>query len=294
MRQLQGKNVLLTGASRGIGPVIARAFARAGANLGLVARNAVALQELADELGKTGVRAVALAADLEDFGHFDKLIEHANEALGPIDVLVNNAALEITASFTDLSPFEISDQLRIDLTAPILLTRAVLPQLLSRKAGHIVNIGSLAGKSGTPYDAVYGAAKAGLIAFSQSLRAELKGTGVSVSSVSPGFVSDAGMFAAKVKATGAPAPRTIGASTPEAVAAGVLKAIQMDRAEVIVAPGPMRVVAALNQLAPDFVSTMSERLGVTDVFRAGAEYTKSTVHSEVAPAPTPDGTPAQA
>jgi len=294
MRQLQGKNVLLTGASRGIGPVIARAFAAQGANLILVARNAVALQQLADELSKSGVRATVLAADLEDLAAYDKLIEQAIEAAGSVDVLVNNAALEITAAFTELSPFEIQDQLRIDLSAPILLARSLLPHLLQRGSGHIVNIGSLAGKSGTPYDAVYGAAKAGLIAFSQSLRAELRGTGVSVSSVSPGFVNEAGMFATKVLATGKQVPRMVGATTPQRVALGVLKAIQSDRAEVLVAPGPMRLIAALNQLAPDLVSRVSERLGVADVFRAGAELTRNTLHSDVPPIAAPDSTPAQA
>jgi len=272
MQQLQGKNVLLTGASRGVGQVIARTFARAGANLVLVARTQEALEQLAAELQPMGVRVVALPADLGDFTSHDELVERATHALGSLDILVNNAALEENAFYADHARDKIEQMVRIDLLAPMLLTRSVLPQLLARKAGHIVNIASVAGKNGAAYDASYAAAKAGLIVFSQSLRAELKGSGVGISCVSPGFISDVGMYANKTRATNNTRTlRAAGESSPQLVADSVLRAIRDNRAEIVVCPGPIRLINALNQIVPDWISNLMEWLGVSAVFRESAE-----------------------
>lgn len=270
MRQLQGRNVLLTGASRGVGPYIARAFAEKGANLALVARSAPPLQQLASELTQAGVRSVAISADLSDLDSHGMVLHEAGERLGPIDVLINNAAIEASSEFADLAPARIQELLRLDLIAPMLLTRALLPQLLARRSGHIVNIASLSGKSGTPYNSTYAAAKGGLIVFSQSLRAELRGSGVSVSSVSPGFISEAGMFADRARETNRRAPVAVGESTPEQVANAILRAVVEDRAEILVSPGPARLLQAINQLAPDLINYLMERLGVTALFREAA------------------------
>jgi short-subunit dehydrogenase len=271
MQQLQGKNVLVTGASRGVGQVIARTFARAGANLVLVARSQGALEQLAAELEATGVRVVALVADLGDFAGHDELVDRATHALGSLDILVNNAALEENAFFGDYARGKIEELVRVDLLAPMLLTRSLLPQLLAQQTGHIVNIASVAGKNGAAYNATYAAAKAGLIVFSQSLRAELKGSGVGISCVSPGFISDVGMYANKASASNARAPRAAGVSSPQLVADSVLRAIRENRAEIVVSPGPIRLLSALNQIVPDWISNLIEWLGVTAVFRESAK-----------------------
>ena len=188
--------------------------------------------------------------------------------LGPVDILVNNAALEANSAFADFAPERIEELVRVDLIAPMLLTRALLPRLLARGSGHIVNIASIAGKSATAYNVSYAAAKAGLISFSLSLRAELHKTGVSASVICPGFISDAGMYAAKVALTGRPTPKLAGESSPARVAASVVKAVVHDRAELIVSPGPFRSLLAINQFFPDFMSFMARVSGVTDVFEA--------------------------
>lgn len=270
MRELRGKNAIVTGASRGIGVHIARALAREGMNLVLVARARAPLDALASELTASGVKAVAIAIDLEPRQNALTLALEAKRLLGPIDVLVNNAALEINAAFLHITPEEIAQLMQIDLVAPMLLTHALLPDMLARKSGHIVNIASLAGKSPTPYDVPYAAAKGGLVLFGQSLRGELHGSGVSTSLVCPGFVSEAGMFADKQRETGVVEPKIVGSVTPEHVARAVVRALRTDAAELLVAPGPMRFLLALGQLFPDFAGWVARRTGVTELFRRAA------------------------
>jgi short-subunit dehydrogenase len=266
MRELTGCNVIVTGASRGIGERIARAFARSSANLALVARDARALESLASELSGSGIKCVALAADLADFSTHQQLLDRAEAELGPIDILVNNAALDGHSVFAEFPGARIEELLRVNLTAPMLLTRALLPRLIARKHGHIVNIASLAGKSATPFDTTYSASKGGLILFSHSLRGELRSQGVGVSVICPGFISDVGMYADVSRKHGVRAAKVAGESSPEAVAQAVLRAIREDRAEILVNPGPMRLLQAFNQLAPELFSALSGRLGVFGLF----------------------------
>ena len=143
----------------------------------------------------------------------------------------------------------------------MLLSRAVLPSMLERKTGHIVNIASLAGKSATPFDTPYSAAKGGMILFSHSLRAELRGTGVSCSVIVPGFIADTGMFA------GATVPAIVGTSRPEAVARAVVRALKKDVLEIIVAPGPLRLLEAFNQLYPETFIWAVSLVGAMDPFK---------------------------
>jgi short-subunit dehydrogenase len=267
MKSLKGRTVILTGASRGLGERIARSFAKAGANLVLVARNQAALESLAQELTQGGTKNLVIAADLNDFGTHQPLLDRAEAELGPVDILVNNAALDGQSVFAEFPPERIEEMIRVDLLSPMLLTRALLPRLLARKSGHIVNIASLAGKSATPFDTTYSAAKGGLVLFSHSLRAELRGSGVGVSVVCPGFISDVGMFADVSRQHGVRAPRVAGESTPARVAEAVLRSIRDDRAEILVNPGPMRLFQAINQLAPELFSALMTRIGVTGVFR---------------------------
>jgi uncharacterized protein len=257
--ELRGKNVLLTGASRGIGPVIAQVLAEAGARLVLVARNAEALERVAASVG-----GVAVPADLRSHD-YDGLVAR----VGPIDVLVNNAALDVQTHYVETTNAQISELLNVDLVAPMLLTKAVLPGMLARKSGQIVNIASLAGKSGTAFNALYSAAKGGLIAFSHSLRAELDGQGVGVSVVSPGFITEQGMFATKSAMMDNVMPsKLIGTSTPLQVAQAVRTAIEQNRSEIIVNPGPMRLLLALNQFMPTLMPSLTKRLGMNDLFAA--------------------------
>ncbi len=172
MEQLRGRTALVTGASGGLGAHLARCLAREGMNVALTARREPELAELAAELEKLGVRAAALPIDLSDLGQIDPLIERAEAALGPVDLLVNNAGVEIGAAFTVLTRDELTSTVDLNLTAPLLLTHRVLPGMLERGRGHVVFVSSVAGKIGPAYNEPYAATKAGLVGLTQSLRAE--------------------------------------------------------------------------------------------------------------------------
>jgi short-subunit dehydrogenase len=274
MQSLAGKNAIVTGASRGIGVYIARALAAQGMNLVLSARSRGPIEQLAKELSQQGVRALAVAADVAVAADRETLLQLAEAEFGAIDVLINNAALETNAAYTTFSAAEIEQLIHVDLIAPMLLTRALLPAMLQRKSGHIVNIASLAGKSATPYNVPYSAAKGGLILFTHSLRSELVGSGVRASVIVPGFIAETGMYAEKERDHAADVPAIVGTSKPEAVARAVIDVLRSGRVEIIVAPGPMRLSQAFNQLFPAAFAWFVKRIGAMEPFRRVAAQTR--------------------
>ncbi|HEY1521623.1 MAG TPA: SDR family NAD(P)-dependent oxidoreductase [Solirubrobacteraceae bacterium] len=150
MKELRGHNALVTGASGGIGTHIARALAGQGMNVVASGRREDALTALVDELRGQGVQAQAVPADLSDLGQVDPLIERSEEVLGPIDVLINNAGVELTAAFTRATRDELTSMVDLNLTVPMLLTHRVVPGMLERGRGHVVFISSMAGRSDRP------------------------------------------------------------------------------------------------------------------------------------------------
>lgn len=267
MRDLRNSVALVTGASRGIGPHIARALAREGAHVAVSARSVPALEAVSADLRSLGVRAAPLAADVGRSEECASLVARVEEALGPLDVLVNNAAVESEGPFPSLDPKTIAGTVGVNLTAAMLITRQAVPGMLARQRGHVVNIASLGGKKGAAFDAVYCGTKAGVVEWTSALRSELKGTGVSVSAICPGYVTGEGMFAR----FGVPAPRTIGSCTPEQVAAAVVDAIRRDRPEVIVNSMPVRPLLALSALSPRLGLWLLDALGITAVQRRKLE-----------------------
>lgn len=181
---LNGKRVLITGASRGIGEQLAIEFAGEGARVALVARSEGPLKELAARLGGT-----AHPADLSDPEHVDGLIRRIEGDGGPIDVLVNNAALDYTGPFVDMTPADIATQIQVNLTAPVELSRQAIDAMLRRAGGHIVNVSSMAGTNACPGVVTYSATKAGLSHFTALLRAELKGKPIRTTLVELGPVA---------------------------------------------------------------------------------------------------------
>ncbi len=178
-------HVVVTGASSGIGEVLARTFATAGANLTLVARREERLRTLASEcVGRTHV----VGHDLSVPERAADWIPGAVEALGPIDVLVNNAGVEVMGPTVEQDPEDGDRCIRLNLMTPLRLTRALLPSMLERRRGTIVDIASVAGLAPLPGMTWYNATKAGLGAASESLRGELRGTGVHVVAVYPGVI----------------------------------------------------------------------------------------------------------
>lgn len=259
MRELRGQNALLTGASRGIGPVIAHALAREGVNLALTARSADELGSVAADLAALGIRVAVVPADLANQASLQALARRAEHELGQVDILVNNAGLRQTVEFARLDPAGIDLVMQTNVLAPMHLARLLLPAMLDRRSGHIVNIASVAGKVGVPFEAAYSASKAAMIEWSAALRVELHGTGVGVSCISPGYVRDPDATPAAARRR---APRLIGAVPPERVARATVRAIQRDRGDVLVMPLPVRPLLALAELAPGLRDRALEALGV--------------------------------
>ena len=170
--KLVGSRIVVTGASRGIGAELATKLALKGARVALVARSHGAIAKLAADLGGD-----AYPADLADATAIEPLIR-AIEVDGPIDVLVNNAGVDLTGALTDLDPERIRQLIAINLLAPMLLSRAAIPAMRKRGSGHIMNVSSLAGTNALPGLAPYSTSKAGLSHFTAALRAECKGTGI--------------------------------------------------------------------------------------------------------------------
>ncbi|HZU60130.1 MAG TPA: SDR family oxidoreductase, partial [Solirubrobacteraceae bacterium] len=217
MRDLRGHNALVTGASGGIGTHIARALARQGMHLVVSGRREDALDAVVNELRGLGVQAHAVPADLSDLGQIDPLVQRSEEVLGPLDVLINNAGVELTAAFTRATRQELTSMVDLNLTVPMLLTHRVLPGMLERGRGHVVFISSMAGKVGPAYSEPYAATKAGLIGLTKSLRAEYLKAPVGFSVVCPGFVAGDGMYQ-RMADQGIRSNRIVGHTTTEKVA----------------------------------------------------------------------------
>ena len=234
---LRGATALVTGASGGLGKHIGRELASHGVNLVLSGRDEAALEERAATLRECGVRVEVVPADLSDSSAIAEVISGTESALAPIDLLVNNAGIEISARFTAMSPSEIEGQVAVNLTAAMLLTRAALPGMLARGRGHVVNVSSRAGKMMPPFQTGYVATKAGLVGFTHGLRRELRDEPVRVSVICPGFVRGDGMYA-RMQEAGLRAPALTGASPPEDVSRAVVRAIVKDSPEIAVTPRP--------------------------------------------------------
>ncbi|HEX5225579.1 MAG TPA: SDR family NAD(P)-dependent oxidoreductase [Solirubrobacteraceae bacterium] len=246
--QISGATVLLTGATGGIGQAIARKLAAAGAELVLTGRRADVLAPLAKELG-----ARPLSVDLSTPVELTRLLGE----VGSVDILVANAALPASGLLESFTVDEIDRALAVNLRAPIVLAHELVPGMVQRGSGHLVFVSSLAGKAAAPGSSIYSASKYALRGFAGSLRAELATSGVGVSTVFPGFIRDAGMFAD----SGATLPRGLQTRTPADVAQAVASAIEKNRGEVDVAPLSMRASGILAGVAPEVASTLARRLG---------------------------------
>jgi short-subunit dehydrogenase len=180
----------------------------------------------------------------------------AREA-GDVDILIANAALPATGTLDSLTMDEVDRALAVNLRAPIALAHALMPGMIARGSGQLVFISSLSGKAATPRSLMYNATKFGLRGFASGLRADLRDQGVGVSTIMPGFIRDAGMFAS----AGVELPSTVGTRTPEDVARATIRAIERNKAEVDVAPITLRVGAMLASVAPEAAAAMSRKSG---------------------------------
>jgi len=258
--ELNGSRVLLTGATGGIGHAIARALHARGAQLILTGRKVEVLDELCAELGD---RVEAKPLDLADA---DAVHRFAAEA-GEIDVFVANAGLPGTGQLADYTSEQIDRVVDVNLRSPIHMTHALLPGMVERGRGHLVYMSSISGKVATAHSSLYNATKFGLRGFSFAIHEDLRGTGVGATTVFPGVVADAGMWADG----GLDLPKGVKASKPEAVADAVVTGIEKDKPEINVANPIERLGGVLAGPAPRLVSFINRHAGTNELAEALAE-----------------------
>jgi len=182
------KVVLVTGASSGIGRALAVELGRRGARVGLTARRAEELLKVAGEVERAGGQALALAADVRNAAEMDGVAAKVRESWGRIDVLIANAGMSSTTAGSNLSAVEASDVISINVVGVVNSVAAVLPDMLKRRSGQLVAISSLAALRGMPKSGVYSASKAAVSTFFESMRVDLRGSGVDVTVIHPGFI----------------------------------------------------------------------------------------------------------
>src|SRR4051794_22745073 len=253
MQELAGRTALVTGAAGGLGRHLVAALREEGMRIVVSGRDGAKLEGLGDRV---------VVADLTNRDDVHRLAREAGE----IDVLVNNAGVELTKRFEDLTDEDVDSMTAINLTAPMLLTRDLVGGMLARGHGHVVFIASMSGKVGVSCNEPYAATKAGLIGVTRSLRAEFRDAPVGFSAVSPGFIAATGMW----ERMNERAPLLAGEAKPERVVAAVLKAIRRDLPDVTVNGAPIRPMLALQAVAPGLFDRISQRVGPSAMFERQA------------------------
>ena len=266
-----GANVLVTGASSGIGAALAELLAERGATVGLVARRADRLDEVLERCRAHAPASRRWVVDLDDPAAAETLAAEAWDAFGHLDVLVNNAAVPKRRAVQELTNDEVEHVLRVNLLSPVRLTLAVLPRMLERDAGSIVNVSSLGGRLGIVHEAAYCASKFGLCGWSESLALDLWDTGVDVRLIIPGPVdteiwdqpdNDPPLYHGDLE-------------SPASVAEGIVAAIEGD---------------AFEHYLPDLKDIAAFKTTDIDLFLAGAAAAMRPAEAPTAPS-TPEATP---
>ena len=246
--QWNGAVAIVTGASRGIGRAVARAAAARGASVGLIARSGGELATLRDEIGGGGAAAVA------DVGSYDDVlgaVSALTAALGPPDILVNNAGIGAYGAFAEVDPALVEHLVRVNFLGTVHATRAVLPGMIERRRGHVVVVGSIAGRIGAPFEAGYSATKFAQVGLTEALAVEVDPFGIGVSLVNPGPVAT-DFFEARGHPYDRARPRPV---NPDQVAQAIIAAVEDDIPE---------------QFTPRWLGTASAiRHVVPALFRAG-------------------------
>ena len=243
-----GARVLLTGASRGIGAATAAELARRGASLAISARTKKSLDAVARECRALGAEVHVIVADMAKPDDVQSMVARADEALGGVDVLVNNAGLGLTGAIADLDADDLRYVFEVNVVAPHLATLAVLPGMLRRRRVRIVNVGSVASHISSPNLGGYSATKFALKAMTDALRMELRGTGVGATLICPGPIATEFVVNSKGEVDGILPTRPIGAP-PVDVARAICKAISRGSAELFI-PAYYQPIVGMNSMAP--------------------------------------------
>ena len=255
---LAGRTAVVTGGARGIGAATAAALALAGARVAIGDVDLARAEQTAREIGAA---ATALPLDVTDRGAFTAFLDEAERRLGPLDVLVNNAGIMPLTRIEDEPDAATARILAINLHAVIHGSREAVIRMRPRRHGHIVNVASVAARTPSPGAATYAASKAGVLGFSEAIRAELRGTGIAVSCVLPGLVATE--LAAGIAVRGY---RPI---TPDTVARSIVRVVQRPRFEVYV-PGSVGVMVKVGAVAGRRFGDWLQRVSGADATVLGA------------------------
>ena len=188
MQSLQNKTALITGAGKGIGRAVALALANEGVQVGLVARTEKDLQAVAQEIKVLGIKTAVATADVSDIHSVNVAVAKIRQELGPIDILINNAGTAAFGKFLELTPEQWENQVKVNLFGVYYTTRAVLPEMIERQTGDIVNVSSTAGLKGAPVTSAYSASKFGLMGLTDSLMQEVRKNNIRVTALTPSTV----------------------------------------------------------------------------------------------------------
>ena len=188
MESLKNKIALVTGAGKGIGRAIAVALAAEGVHVGLIARTESDLQEVASEVKALGVKVAYARADVSNIDSVNRAVESIQKELGNIDILINNAGTGTFGKFLELDPVDWENQVKVNLFGVYYVTRAVLPQMIDRKTGDIVNISSTAGLKGSAVTSAYSASKFGVMGLTESLMQEVRKHNIRVTALAPSTI----------------------------------------------------------------------------------------------------------
>ena len=264
---------IVTGASRGLGIYIAEALAAKGTRLVLAARTADALENVAAKLRQSGTEVLTVPTDVADPTALQALVDATLARFGRIDILVNNAGYDYALPFDQCTMDDIRRMMEINLTAPIMLTRLVIPAMQKAGRGHIVNIASPAGVMATPYEELYSATKHGLVGFTRALRGSAQDMKwpISASVICPGFMDDAGLYVEMVNGYNVAAPGWIGAIKAPKLGQAVIRAIEKDLPDVVMMRGTPRLFMASLALTPRIYESVSALLDPFALFRAVAK-----------------------
>jgi NAD(P)-dependent dehydrogenase (short-subunit alcohol dehydrogenase family) len=273
-RSLHGRVVVVTGGGRGIGRALCRALSHEGARIAIGDVDAAAAEEAAAELGGLGLRV-----DVTDRPGFTAFLDEVERRLGPIDVIVNNAGIMPVARLEDEDERSITRQLEINLHAVIHGTREAVRRMRPRGSGHIVNIASIAGRSGVSHLSTYCATKHGVVGLSEAMRSELRGSGIEISVVMPGLVS--------TELTAGTKPyRGFKLQTPEQVADAIVSALKAPRFEVYV-PASLGPSTKFVALLPRRVQDALTRLVKSDEVMSRADQAARAAYEARAAASAP-------
>jgi len=263
---LQGKVVVITGGSRGLGLALAEEFARQGARLVLCARDSRQLETARQRINALGAEALAVPCDVTDQAQVQMLVDSALYQFGAVDVLVNAASVLRVGPVLSQDLQDFADVMDASFWGMVYATLAVLPHMLERQGGHIVNITSIAGKISMPHLAAFDSAQFAAVGFARSLRAELAGAGISVTTIMSGFLRESAQSGALIDDsrrqetwTGQIAASPLATLDTDQAARAIVTATCQGRAEVIL-PAPLKALAVCYDLFPDLTLELLNRL----------------------------------